>query len=65
MASTLDLTHRIFGLLVVLGRADVTILSRNAFWRCSCQCGSTLYVSYTNLVHGHVTSCGCAAEQDD
>lgn len=60
--SKTDLTGVVFGLLTVLGKADMTILSRNAFWKCRCHCGSICYVSYTHLVRGYATSCGCDSE---
>lgn len=57
-----DLTGKTFGLLTVIGKADIIILSRNAFWKCVCACGATAYVSHTHLVRGYATSCGCDQE---
>lgn len=54
-----NLTGKVFGLLTVVGKADIIILSRNAFWKCMCACGATAYVSYTHLVRGYATHCGC------
>ncbi len=59
MSSTIDLTRKTFGLLRVIGPADIIIKSRNAFWKCECTCGTIIYVSYTGLVTGAYTSCGC------
>lgn len=54
-----DLTGKTFGLLTVIGPADITIIHRNAFWKCRCDCGAIAYVSTTNLHMGYTTSCGC------
>lgn len=64
MTSKYDLTGRTFGLLTVIGPADIIILCRNAFWKCACACGVTAHVSYTGLVTGAYTSCGCDKESD-
>lgn len=54
-----NLTDKVFGLLTVISPADIIIKSRNAFWKCQCICGEIVYVSYTGLVTGAYTSCGC------
>jgi hypothetical protein len=59
MSKQEDLTGKVFGLLRVIEPADIIIKSRNAFWKCECICGNTIYVSYTGLVQGAYTSCGC------
>ena len=59
-----DLTGRDFGILHVIGEADVIIIHRNAFWKCRCTCGNIAYVSTTNLNIGYTTSCGCDHEED-
>ncbi len=62
---SVDLTGRVFGLLHVTGPADIAIKSRNAFWKCRCECSETVYVSYTGLVTGAYTSCGCDPKDND
>lgn len=59
MTKTENLTGKTFGLLRVIEPADIIIKSRNAFWKCRCDCGEIVYVSYTGLVTGAYTSCGC------
>jgi hypothetical protein len=45
------------------GRLTVTrfveIRNHRAYWECTCDCGNTTVVSYTNLVYGGTKSCGC------
>ena len=65
MSNQHDLTGKTFGLLHVIERADVIIRSRNAFWKCRCECGATIYVSYTGLVTGAYTSCGCDPKDEE
>lgn len=61
--STDDLTGKTFGLLTVVEKAE-NIKHRNAFWKCTCDCGNEVYVSGTNLRRGYTTHCGCdQAEQ--
>jgi hypothetical protein len=37
-----------------------TTKSRDAFWNCNCSCGTkNVLVSNSNLISGHVKSCGC------
>ena len=51
-----DLTGRRFGALIVLAFAGRTA-SRNARWRCRCECGGESTVTDTDLVTGETTSC--------
>lgn len=53
-----DLTGRVFGALVVLGRAGTK--GTSATWHCRCACGSVAEVRRNHLVTGHTSSCGCA-----
>lgn len=55
----MDLTGKTFGLLTVISEANITIIHRNKFWLCRCDCGAIAYVSTTNLHMGYTTSCGC------
>ena len=51
-----DLTGRRFGRLTVLSRAEGT---RNAMWRCKCDCGNETTVRGSHLTAGAIQSCGC------
>lgn len=53
MAERRNYTNYRYGRLVVIGHSHVR------YWHCVCDCGSTCIVSATNLVSGHVQSCGC------
>lgn len=48
---------RRFGRLVVSGYAHTQ--KGNHYWLCKCDCGGGVNVSTTNLMNGHVASCGC------
>lgn len=52
-----DLTGQRFGRLTVLCRADV--ISRKAYWKCKCDCGTVKNIRGDGLVSGRVVSCGC------
>ena len=54
-----DLTGRQFGRLTVLYWTETRALSRNAVWRCQCECGIKPVVAARSLVSGAATSCGC------
>lgn len=56
-----DMTGRQFSMLTVEERAERPEGKEygGSWWRCRCECGNTLVVARTNLVSGHVKSCGC------
>jgi len=57
-----DLTGRKFGLLTPLYRTHIgdngKKLEKISYY-CSCECGGHCYATYTQLVNGNITSCGC------
>jgi hypothetical protein len=59
---TVDLTHRRFGRLVVVGFAGLRWGKerRHATFRCRCDCGHHVVVRHDNLKNSNTTSCGCA-----
>ena len=60
MGFTRDLTSQKFGRLTVLCRAPKgSRKTRNAIWRCICECGRYTDVVGTSLVNGDTKSCGC------
>src|SRR4051812_47986740 len=57
MPKALDLTGQRHGRLIVLCRAEAP-KSRNAMWKCRCDCGGTIIAAAANI--GKTTfSCGC------
>ncbi|RHQ03315.1 HNH endonuclease signature motif containing protein [Blautia wexlerae] len=55
--SNKDLTRKKFGKLTVKSRA--TPSKGRTRWLCKCECGKTKIVSSSDLITGHVKSCGC------
>lgn len=56
-----DMTEQRFGRLVVVERAGSA--GKGATWLCRCDCGTESIVRRTNLIMGHVTSCGCFSRE--
>lgn len=54
-----DLTGQRFGRLTVLGQSDHRTKSRNALWRCQCDCGNEIETTKARLISGGAASCGC------
>lgn len=57
-----DLTGKIFGRLLVLGRAADYISLKGAKqqrWKCECECGNIVIVQKSALLYGATESCGC------
>ena len=54
----IDETGKRYGKLTVL-ELDTEKSSKNAFWKCKCDCGTLLTVEGTKLRSGHTQSCGC------
>lgn len=60
--STIDLTGKRVGRLIVLDRADDHIAyngRRRIMWRCKCDCGKETVVRGDHLRSGRIRSCGC------
>lgn len=53
--------HRLTALYPVEGRTD----KGGMIWRCRCECGNELDVSYNNLVYANMKSCGCKKREHD
>lgn len=58
MAKTEDLSGKRFFNLLVIER-DYTLKTRNANWKCLCDCGNETIVASCKLRHGSTKSCGC------
>lgn len=49
-----------FGKLTVIERADTSLDGNHSpIWKCSCECGNTVYIKSANLMNGKTNSCGC------
>lgn len=58
-----DLTGKKFGKLTVLRRGQNLKKGKNIVtWDCVCDCGKQKTITRTNLIAGHVKSCGCLAK---
>lgn len=53
-----DLTGKQFGRLTVLRQHGKNAYSQ-VLWLCRCECGNQYVVMSSNLIAGHVKSCGC------
>ena len=59
-----DKTGQEYGLLTVTGFSHYELKTglqkgRKLIWDCLCKCGNVKKVENSNLISGHVTSCGC------
>lgn len=61
MPALLDLTDSRFGRLVVAARAPSR--KERTYWRCLCDCGTTVEVAAQSLRRGLSQSCGCLARE--
>ena len=59
MSRLIDLTGQRFGRLIAVERVIPRPGSRNARWRCVCDCGNETLVLGTTLRRGESKSCGC------
>lgn len=59
---TKNLTGNRYGKLIALYKIGNN-KSRNAIWRCQCDCGQECDVDSNNLISLHTTSCGCNKQE--
>ena len=60
MAKAIDLTGQRFNRLIVIERdVEKKDKSRQAWWKCKCDCGNELSVRGQSLRSGNTQSCGC------
>jgi hypothetical protein len=57
-----DLTGRVFGELIALEPCGKD-KNGHYFWLCRCRCGNETKASSSNLLRGHVASCGCSKQK--
>ncbi len=58
-----DITGKRFGLLVALEPARRGDSSGSVIWRCRCDCGNEIEVSYNKLMYTNQKSCGCRKKE--
>lgn len=54
----LDLTSRVFGELTIIRNVDSNI-NKDTMWLCKCSCGKEVELTYNQIVHERIRSCGC------
>jgi len=59
MPKLIELTGQRFGSLVAIGRGPALRQSKQANWRCRCDCGAETFVRSDDLRSGNTKSCGC------
>lgn len=57
MAIKKDFIGQIFGRITVISASEKK--GKHQYWVCKCRCGKEKISSSTNLLNGHVKSCGC------
>lgn len=56
----IDIVGQKFGLLTVIEKTNKKSKNRSIIWKCLCDCGNIVYVSYGDLTRYRKTSCGCS-----
>ena len=56
------LNNQRFGYLLVLNLDHIND-RHSCVWKCQCDCGKITYVTSTDLINGHVKSCGCKSTE--
>lgn len=59
MSRLIDISGKRFGRLTALEYVGKDAITRNALWRCRCDCGNVVIVRSLSLRKGETTSCGC------
>lgn len=59
MRTSIDLTGKRFGRLVVVTKSNLRTPSGGVKWVCECDCGSTFNALGQSIRKGHTLSCGC------
>lgn len=60
-----DITGQRFGRLTAMYPTEQSNKGRYIIWRCQCDCGNQLDVSYNQLMYTHQKSCGCQKKEQD
>lgn len=60
-----DVTGQRFGSLVALAPAGYNDKRGSVVWRCRCDCGNEVDVSYNNLQYSNQKSCGCQKKEHE
>lgn len=59
----IDIKGKSFGMLTVISLCDEVESNGSRKWLCKCECGKYTKITYTNLIHGRIKSCGCLREK--
>lgn len=60
-----DITGRRFSRLVALCATDKRNTGGSVIWKCRCDCGNEVEISYNALMYGNMKSCGCQKKEHD
>lgn len=63
--ATADITGQKFNMLTALYPTSARNARGSVMWRCRCDCGKELDVSYNELVYSSIQSCGCRKKAHD
>lgn len=55
----IDIQGKKFGMLTAISLCSEVESNGSRKWLCQCECGEYTKISYTNLTHGRIKSCGC------
>lgn len=58
-----DITGTRFRMLTAIAPTERRDYKGSVIWRCRCDCGNEVEVSYSTLKHGTLTSCGCGRDR--
>lgn len=61
-----DLTGMRFGRLAVMGLGETKVSpkgKKTPLWKCKCDCGNEISVTYSHLTLNHTKSCGCLRDE--
>ena len=56
-----DLTGKVFGRLIIMGLDKVK--NNQSYWLAKCVCGKIISARRSNLINGHIQSCGCLSHE--
>ena len=59
-----DISNQRFGNLIAIQRIGSNH-NRHSLWKCKCDCGNDITVTYGHLINGDTKSCGCIKSQGE
>ena len=60
-----DIAGHRFGRLTVVSSLECTDSRGSALWRCRCDCGAELSLSYNSIMYSNQKSCGCQKREHE